>query len=149
MATRTSSVGNHSTSGTTAPGTPEGRAPARRVLIADDNIYMTRALQMVLELWGFEVTVAHDGPSAVDAAYDVRPDAILLDIMLPKLDGLEVARRIRHHPALGTVLLLALTGSDDERARSRSLEAGFDEHLVKPVDPSLLRALLQNREGCA
>jgi DNA-binding response OmpR family regulator len=119
------------------------------VLVADDNVYMAKALKLVLELWGFDVTVTHDGPAALAAAREVRPDVVLLDIKLPKLDGLQVARRIRSEPGYAPGVLLALTGSGDERDRVLSLAAGFDEHLVKPVDPDVLHAMLKVREGAA
>ena len=98
----------------------------RRVLVADDNAMLRRALQIVLQLWGFEVTVVEDGSAALAA----------------EMDGLEVARRIRADPTSSALLLLALSGSGEPEDRSAALAAGFDHHLVKPVDPDLLRQLL-------
>lgn len=115
----------------------------RRVLVADDNAFMCRALEAVLEKWGFEVTSVHDGSAALAAVREGRHTAVLLDIHMPSLDGLEVARQIRADPGSSALLLLALTGSSDPRDRSSSLAAGFDHHLVKPVNPDLLRALLE------
>src|SRR4029077_12329540 len=99
-----------------APRAMQGAEPTgnRRVLVAEDNVYVARSLGMALELWGYEVTVASDGPSALALARELRPVAVLLDIKLPKLDGLEVARRIRRDPELASILLLALTGSSEE-----------------------------------
>jgi two-component system CheB/CheR fusion protein len=116
--------------------------PPRRVLVADDNAYMRKALDAVLRAWAFEAVAVHDGPSALAAVRELRLHAVVLDIRLPKLDGLEVARRIRADPANAGLLLIAMTGSSDPRDRAASLDAGFDHHLVKPVDPDLLRALL-------
>jgi CheY-like chemotaxis protein len=117
----------------------------RRVLVADDNAYMRKALDAVLRAWEFEVVAVHDGPAVLAALPDVRPDAVLLDIRLPKLDGLEVARRIRADPSSSALLLIAMTGSSDPRDRAASLSAGFDHHLVKPVNPEELRDLLVQR----
>ena len=116
--------------------------PPRRVLVADDNAYMRKALDAVLRAWAFEAVAVHDGPSALAAVRELRLHAVVLDIRLPRLDGLEVARRIRADPGSAGLLLIAMTGSSDARDRAASLDAGFDHHLVKPVDPELLRALL-------
>ena len=85
------------------------------------------------------MAVAHDGPTALAAVRALRPHAVLLDIGLPRLDGLQVARAIRQEAALRQVRLVALTGYDDERHRRLSRDAGFDQHLVKPIDPGALR----------
>ena len=77
--------------------------------------------------------MVHDGPSALDAALDFRPHVVLLDIGLPGLDGAEVAKRLRQQPVFQNVTLIAMTGYGHEADRERSLEAGFDHHLVKPV----------------
>ena len=126
-----------------APAPPPGRAP-RRVLVVDDHADSARTLARVLELWGHEVRVAHSGPEAI-AAVDADPaDLILLDIGLPEMDGYEVARRLRARAPAATLILVALTGygQDDDRRRSR--EAGFDHHLVKPVDLADLQRLLES-----
>jgi DNA-binding response OmpR family regulator len=111
------------------------------VLVVDDDREMARGLKMVLELWGFDVAVAYDGPAAVAAARSLRPDVVLLDLALPGLDGLQIARAVREQQG-SDVQLVALTGYDDDRHRSLSQDAGFDAHLVKPVDPDVLRKLL-------
>jgi CheY-like chemotaxis protein len=115
----------------------------RRVLVADDNAMLRRSLQIVLQLWGFEVTVVEDGSAALTVARQARHAAIVMDIRMPEMDGLEVARRIRADPSSSAVLLLALSGSGEPEDRSAALAAGFDHHLVKPVDPDLLRKLLE------
>jgi CheY-like chemotaxis protein len=117
--------------------------PPRRVLVADDNAYMRKALDAVLRTWELDVVTVRDGAAALDALRELRPHAVLLDIRLPKLDGLEVARRIRADPSTSGLLLIAMTGSSDPRDRAASLAVGFDHHLVKPVNPEELRALLE------
>lgn len=121
---------------------PPPPPPIRRVVVADDNVFMTRSLQIVMEAWGFDVCVANDGVSALAAVRKLKPDAVLLDIRLPKLDGLAVARCIRGEPDLAAVRLLALTGYCEASDKARSAAAGFDRHLVKPVDSDVLRAAL-------
>ena len=113
----------------------------RRVLVADDNAMLRRALQIVLQLWGFEVTLAEDGSAALAAARDGHHAAILMDIRMPELDGLEVARRIRADPRSSKVLLLALSGSGELEDRSAALAAGFDHHLVKPADLAAIQQI--------
>lgn len=118
------------------------RPPPRRILVVDDNVDAALTLAELLALEGHETHVAHDGPSAVDAARRLVPDVAILDIGLPGFDGLEVARRLRADPALRGVLLVALSGwvQPDDRARSR--EAGFDHHLAKPVPLRSLELVL-------
>lgn len=116
----------------------------RRILVADDNAMLRRALQIVLQLWGFEVTAVEDGAAALTAARAGHHAAVVMDIRMPEMDGLEVARRIRADPSSSAVLLLALSGSGEPEDRSAALAAGFDHHLVKPVDPELLRKLLES-----
>jgi CheY-like chemotaxis protein len=98
--------------------------------------------KMLTKLYGQEVEVAHDGPSALGLARAFLPQVVLLDIGLPGMDGYEVARRLRGIPGLEAVTLLALTGWGQEQDRQRSLGAGFDQHLVKPVDPEDILELL-------
>ena len=97
---------------------------------------------MLLELTGHEVYTAHDGHSALDLAEERRPDVVLLDIGLPMLNGYEVCRRIRAAAMGRAMVLIALTGWGQDEDRRRSQEAGFDGHLVKPVDHTHLLALL-------
>jgi signal transduction histidine kinase len=114
----------------------------RRILVVDDNVDATTTLGMLLSVEQHAVHVAHDGPTALEAAKEFRPDVILLDIGLPRMDGYEVARRLREEPDLKNVLLVALTGYGQEEDRRRSTEAGFDFHLVKPVSLEALRGAL-------
>ena len=121
---------------------PSAPPPPRRILIVDDNVEAALTLAELLALEGHETHVAHDGPSAVDAARRLSPDVAILDIGLPGFDGLEVARRLRAEPELKGLLLVALSGwvQPDDRARSR--EAGFDHHLAKPVQLKSLELVL-------
>ncbi len=114
----------------------------RRVLIVDDNPDGAESLAMLLELYGHETHKVHDGFDAIAAAERLRPDAVLLDIGLPNLDGYEVCRRIRREPWGREMLLIALTGWGKQEDRQRSRDAGFNNHLVKPVDSEALLALL-------
>ncbi len=127
------------------PGHPEkspAPEPAVRVLLVDDNADAADSLAMLLRLWGHEVAVAHDGPTALRTAEALDPQVALLDIGLPGMDGYALARRLRAQPGLGPIVLAALTGWGQEDDRRRSQEAGFDHHLLKPVDLSDLRELL-------
>jgi DNA-binding response OmpR family regulator len=124
------------------PDPVPARTAIRHVAVVEDDRVMANGLALVLRLWGFEVTIVHDGNRALEAIRAARPDAVLLDLGLPGLSGLDVARQIRSEAALGDVLLIALTGFGDEPSRQASAEAGFDRHLMKPVEPERLRALL-------
>jgi CheY-like chemotaxis protein/two-component sensor histidine kinase len=124
----------------------EGGAPARRrILLADDNADAASSLAMLLEIMGNEVRTAEDGQEAVETAEQFRPDVILLDIGMPKLNGYDACRRIREQPWGRDVFLVALTGWGQDEDKRRSQEAGFDHHLVKPVEPALLAKLLAHR----
>jgi CheY-like chemotaxis protein len=112
--------------------------PARRVLIADDNVDSAESLAMLLRLQGHHVEVVHDGAEALRRLEEFRPRFALLDIGMPKINGYEVARRIRAQPWGASLMLIALTGWGQEQDRRDALEAGFDHHLVKPVDTELL-----------
>ena len=117
-----------------APVSPE----RRRVLIADDNRDAADSLALLLELSGHEVRVAHLGQTALSLAQTFRPDVALLDIGMPDLSGYEVARALRQEPWATDLQLIALTGWGQDDDRRRALEAGFDHHLTKPVDPDQL-----------
>jgi CheY-like chemotaxis protein/two-component sensor histidine kinase len=122
---------------------PPGQPPRRRILVVDDNEDAAASLaKLHRRLYGQEVEVAHDGPSALEIASEFRPEVVLLDIGMPGMDGYEVARRLRSRPEFATTLLVALTGWGQDSDRQKSREAGFDHHLVKPVDPEALRDLL-------
>jgi PAS domain S-box-containing protein len=115
---------------------------ALRVLIVEDNIDSAEMMAFVLKLSGHEVQMAHNGPEALHAARAFEPHVVLCDIGLPGMNGYEVAARLREQPASRRALLIALTGYGEEEARLRAKEAGFDYHLVKPVKPDALDALL-------
>ncbi len=132
------------------PPVPPAAAPAtaRRILVVDDNRDSATSLAMLLELTGNETTTAYDGLEAVEAAEAFRPDVVLLDIGLPKLNGYGVARKIREQPWGNTVVLVALTGWGQEEDRQKSRDGGFDAHMVKPVDfDDLLKVLAETRAG--
>jgi PAS domain S-box-containing protein len=128
--------------GTTNGSVHDAPARQRRVLIVDDNEDGASSLARILELSGHFAQTAHDGEEAVNAAERFRPDVVLLDIGLPKLNGYEACRRIREQPWGKEMLLVALTGWGAESYRQRSRDAGFDTHVVKPVNSrELLRIL--------
>ena len=113
-----------------------------RVLVVDDNVDMARSLGRLLEHAGHTVTTAHDGHAVLDAARSFQPDVIVLDIGLPGLDGYRVAEALRREPAFANVRLVAVSGYGQAEDRNRSKAAGFDHHLVKPVDFGQLVSLL-------
>jgi signal transduction histidine kinase/ActR/RegA family two-component response regulator len=115
---------------------------ARRILVVDDNADSAESLAMLLKLTGNETHTAYDGLQAVKAAATLRPDVVLLDIGLPKLDGYEAARKIREQPWSKGLVLVALTGWGQDEDRQKSREAGFNAHLVKPVDHAALMKVL-------
>ena len=118
------------------------KPPARRVLIVDDNTDSAETLATLLQIGGNETRTAHDGLAAVAAAEAFRPEVALLDIGLPGLNGWDTARRIREQPWGRTMILVALTGWGQEEDRRKSADAGFDHHLVKPVDIDALMQML-------
>ncbi|MBV8231609.1 MAG: response regulator, partial [Planctomycetaceae bacterium] len=133
--------------------TAEGQAPggvvpasspsprAIQILVVDDQRDMACSLARLLEGWGHEVDIAADGPSALKLALARRPEVVLMDIGLPGMDGLEVARQLREQGLAAR--LVALTGYGQEEDRLCSLACGFDHHLVKPVDLDELRKLIE------
>ena len=130
-----------------APSRPAFQAPAaprsaHRILVVDDNRDAAETLATVLELAGHEVRVAFDGPGALAAAEEFKPEAALLDIGLPVMDGYELAGRLRSNPALSGLRLVAITGYGQATDRQRSLAAGFSAHLVKPVDLEVVLSAL-------
>ena len=114
--------------------------------MADDNADAAESIALLLELAGHEVRVAHTGHGALAVAREFRPDAALLDIGMPELSGYEVARELRREPWGAAINLIALRGWGREEDRLRALEAGFDRHLTKPIDPQALTALLSREE---
>ena len=133
---------------TATPITDEVQLPSagRRILVADDNRDAAESLAMLLEMAGHEVRVAHHGRAALAVAQAFRPDTALLDIGMPEMSGYEVAQALRNEPWAVGIRLIALTGWGQDSDRRRALEAGFDHHLIKPVDPDQLAGMMV-REG--
>jgi two-component system CheB/CheR fusion protein len=132
------------------PAAESRPADGRRILVADDHPDVAESLRRMLVRQGHQVAVVHDGLEAEQTARLLDPDVILLDIGLPTVDGLEVARRLREvHPAgSGRPLLVAMTGLGRHEDRARTAAAGFDHHLVKPIDlASLYRVLADARRA--
>jgi len=121
-------------------------APVRRILLVDDNTDSAESLGELLALSGHEVRTAADGLSALRAFDDFQPDVVLCDLGLPGMNGYEVGRTLRQRPRGAQLFLAALTGYGDESDRRRTAEAGFDRHLVKPVDPFELERLIAEFE---
>jgi signal transduction histidine kinase/BarA-like signal transduction histidine kinase len=118
-------------------------APKRRILVVDDNVDAAEALGELLRDYGHEVATAHDGPKALVHARLHRPDVVLLDISMPDMDGYDVAKRMRGELGLCDALLVALSGYGEDRHRRLARDAGFDQHVTKPVDAAKLMELLK------
>jgi len=121
-------------------------APLRRVLVVDDNHDAADSLGMLLQFLGAEVMVVHDGHAALAAIRSFKPAVVLLDLGMPGMNGLEVARRMREDPSTHGITLVALTGWGQREDRRRTSEAGFDYHLVKPADVGMLQSILSMKE---
>jgi CheY-like chemotaxis protein len=119
------------------------KAPSR-ILVVDDLAASAETLMTLLEMEGYDVRVANEGMEALRIAEDFRPDVVLLDIGLPGMNGFEVANKLRQQPESRNALLIALTGYGEAESRSRSAQAGFDFHMVKPADVNVLLSLLAN-----
>ena len=130
-----------------APAPEHARGAARRVMVVDDNRDAARTLEMLLRSLGHDTRVVYNGNDALRLAPGFRPDVVLLDIGMPDLDGYEVARRLRAMGDVGNARIIAITGWGQEADRLRSSEAGFDLHLVKPVDPTELVKILGGKGG--
>lgn len=111
------------------------------MLVIEDNKDAAETLGEILELWGHEVRLAFDGVTAIEIAERFGPDVIISDIGLPGMNGFEVARQLRQHPAFGRVVLVAMSGYGREDDKRRAFDAGFDHHLVKPADVGALSEL--------
>jgi two-component system, cell cycle response regulator DivK len=120
-----------------------------RILVAEDHRDSRDALQALLEAHGYDVAIAVDGREAIDQAQSVRPDLILMDIMMPVIDGLSATRELRGRPELDAVPIIAVTAM--EGGRERAMEAGCDDHIAKPIDlPSLFQKVrwwVEHRRG--
>jgi signal transduction histidine kinase len=124
------------------PDESEGPCETRRVLVVDDNIDAAETLAMMLEILGQKTSQAHDGNSALEVAAEFKPEVVFMDIGLPGLSGHEAAVRMRKELGMTDAYLVALSGYGTEEDRRKSLHAGFDSHLVKPLDPSQLPGIL-------
>jgi CheY-like chemotaxis protein len=123
---------------------PSSNLPnTRRVLVADDNADAAESLGEVLRLLGHDVRVAYDGQQALNLAADFRPEVVLLDIGMPKMNGYETAQQMRAQPWAAGTTLVALTGWGHDEDKRRASDAGFDRHFTKPVDPVELLQMLE------
>jgi CheY-like chemotaxis protein len=122
---------------------PRGAAQvASRIVVIDDNTDAAMTLAMLIEELGGSARVAHDGESGLEAVSAFQPDVVFLDIGMPRMDGYEVCRRIRQQPFPRPPLIIAVTGWGQAQDKQRALDAGFDAHLTKPVDPAVLERML-------
>jgi CheY-like chemotaxis protein len=124
------------------PPAPLSHPGPRRVMVVDDNVDAANSLTTLLKLEGYDAVQAHDGAAALQLGQSWHPDVVLMDIGMPVMDGYECATRMRATSWGGNVLLVAVTGWGQSRDRVRSTAAGFDRHLVKPIDMDLLDQLL-------
>ena len=120
----------------------EFKAPQRRVLVVDDNEDAANSLAMILKLGGHETASVYTAVDALERAAAFRPDVVLLDIGLPGMDGYEVAQKMRELPGLRDIRLVAVTGYGRSDDRLRARDAGFDDHLTKPVEFAVLERTL-------
>jgi CheY-like chemotaxis protein len=128
---------------TASTGTAKQAARDWRVLVVDDNVDAANMIAIMLQLFGHLTETVYSAQSALEMAVEYRPDFVVLDIGLPGMDGYEVARRLRQIPELKDIRLIAATGYGQDADRQRSEEAGFDYHLVKPIDPEKLQTVLE------
>jgi two-component system CheB/CheR fusion protein len=118
-----------------------------RIVVIEDNIDQAQTLAALLSLWGYEVKTASEGTAGITLAEEFKPELVLVDLGLPGISGYEVARRLRKHPELKNICIVAQTGWGDTTDRRRTKEAGFDFHLLKPLDPEDLRSVISRRRG--
>jgi CheY-like chemotaxis protein len=128
----------------TALGAEGDRMPVQAetpqcVLVVEDDKDAAETLALLLKRWGHEVHVAHNGPEAIQVAQTHQPDAVLMDLRLPGMDGYEVAERLRQQPGVEPALMVAMTGHEGEQDRQGAAGGEFDQVLIKPVDPKVLQ----------
>jgi two-component system CheB/CheR fusion protein len=119
-----------------------GPSRGRRILIVDDNLDAAETLAMMLEILGQETRQAHDGREALAVAGEYKPDLVFMDIGLPGISGLEACERMRGELGMRDAYLVAVSGYGTEEDRRKSRAAGFDDHVVKPLDPAMLPQIL-------
>jgi two-component system OmpR family response regulator len=120
-----------------------GEEKSFRILVVDDNRDAANSLHVILRTWGYDCRVAYDGSSGLEEARVYLPDCLVLDINMPRMDGLSMARRVRQQPGLEHAKLIALTAYSDAHHSERIRQAGFDHHLVKPADLAELQRILE------
>lgn len=125
-------------------GDPIGPTAPARILIVDDEVYNRQLLEIMLGPEGFLIEMADNGAAALEAIARHPPDLVLLDIMMPGMDGYEVTTRIKSNPATSRVPVILITSRDDQKARTRGLAAGAEEFLTKPVDRAELSLRVRN-----
>jgi len=119
---------------------------ARRVLLIDDNFDAAESLAQLLALSGHDARTANDGPSAIQLAQEFQPEVVFCDLGLPGMTGFDIARALRALPFGDEMVLAALTGYGQPSDRQKTANAGFDAHLVKPVDPAVIESFLDDRD---
>ena len=124
------------------PTLDPGAASSRQILVVDDNVTSAETLALLIGLSGHSTQIAHNGADALEVVRAQRPDVVLLDIGLPGMDGYEVARRLRAVDANKDILLVAVTGYSQDDDRRQAVDAGFNHHLVKPLDYAALEVIL-------
>jgi CheY-like chemotaxis protein len=127
---------------TPAPG-PAGERPLR-ILVVDDNVDAADSIALLLTIDGFEAHSVHGAMAALDTVVSFKPDVVLLDIGLPVMDGYEVAQRLRSRIPIEQMRIVALSGYGQQADRERATRAGFDDYLVKPIEPTLLTEFLRS-----
>ena len=129
----------------TASGALAFSCPKRTILVAEDSADSREMLQVLLELKGYAVVCAADGHRAIKVAMQTIPDLILIDLQLPGLDGVSVAKELRLHPELHSVPIIIISGHDPAKYRTDALRAGCDDYLLKPIDFDRLDQILHER----
>jgi CheY-like chemotaxis protein len=135
---------------TNAPGSggpATGQTVTYKFLVVDDNRDSAESLALLLKYMGHESHIALDGEQAVESAGTIRPDVVLLDLGMPRINGYDACRNIRAHAWAEGMILIAQTGWGQDEDRRRTEEAGFDGHLVKPIDPDALLRLVATLSG--
>ena len=128
---------------------PSGMPGALKIIVADDNADAASTMSIVLKYNGYDAHPAYGAPSALELARKLRPQVMLIDIEMPTMDGYELAQAVRNDPKLRQTMLIAVTGYDRDHPRAQSFASGFDHHLLKPIDPFEIVALIEKHTGPA